>query len=91
LVQCELAAHEIARGSTDKFWLELQASGLKLIDTMTRKLRLGALSRAPHNQRGPRGTAEAGLPLPWEGNPRLRATPNDDDCRDHNGERDLVA
>lgn len=90
LSQCETAAREIASGSTDKFWLELQASGLKAIDLMTRKLRLGALSRAPHNQRGRHGTTELGLPLPSQNNARLRAVPNGDDCRDHNGERDFA-
>jgi hypothetical protein len=85
LHQCEIAAQQFASGSTNRFLLELQASGLKLVDTMTRKLRLGALSRAPHNQRGPKnGTTEVALPLPWQNNPRLYAV---DDLRGADGER----
>jgi len=73
LSQGATAAREITGGSTDKFWLELQASGLKTVDLMTRKLRLGALSRAPHNQRGPTGTTRSGLPVTWHGNQHLKA------------------
>jgi hypothetical protein len=83
LSQYETAAREIETGSTDKFWIELQMSALKTVDVMTRKLRLGALSRAPHNQRKNGGTAQSGLPLPWEGynNPSLHAVPDTGDER----------
>src|SRR5262249_20657254 len=60
-------------GSTDKFFLELQSSALKTVDTMTRRLRLGPLSRSPHAQRRPGGAAMSGLPQTWQGNPHLKA------------------
>jgi hypothetical protein len=81
LSQCETAGREIASGSTDRFWLDLQNSGLKVVDVLTRKLRLGALSRAPHNQRTPGGTALSAtstLPLPRASNPSLRMVPDTD-------------
>ena len=39
LAQCEHAAREIASGSTDKFWLELQGAGLKTVNAMAVRLR----------------------------------------------------
>ena len=47
LSQCEAAAREIASGSTDKFWLELQASGLKAIDLMTPRARSESQESVP--------------------------------------------
>jgi hypothetical protein len=44
---------------------------------MAVRLRLGPLSRSPHNQRGPKGTAETGLPLPWQNYSHLHAVPDD--------------
>jgi hypothetical protein len=59
------------------------------VNTMAVRLRLGPLSRSPHNQRGPKGTAETGLPLPWQNYSHLHAVP--DDCRDQSGERSFAA
>ena len=92
LAQTEMAAREITSGSNDRFWIELQTSALKTVNTMAVRLRLGPLSRSPHNQRKPQGTAQSGLPLPWEGNRMLRGVARDDS--DGKGERrfsDLLA
>jgi len=92
LAQTEMAAREITSGSNDRFWIELQTSALKTVNTMAVRLRLGPLSRSPHNQCKPQGTAQSGLPLPWEGNRMLRGVARDDS--DGKGERrfsDLLA
>jgi hypothetical protein len=46
LAQCERAAREIASGSTDKLWLELQAVVLKTVNAMAVRLRIGAKAQA---------------------------------------------
>jgi hypothetical protein len=89
LCQCEKAARKIASGSTDKFWLELQAAGLKAVNTMAVRLRIGAKARAPSNQRKP-GSAQSALPPPWgDRGPHLYAV-GDDDLRSPTGERDIA-
>src|SRR5262245_7778869 len=61
LAQTEMAAREIASGSTDRFWIELQTSAFKTVNTMAIRLCIGAKARAPSNQRKPGGYGAVGI------------------------------
>jgi hypothetical protein len=67
LAQIEIAARELASGSSDRHWLDLQNAGLKLVTSMAIRLRIGPKAR----YRKPGGAVSI-VPPPWKSKRRLR-------------------